>query len=61
LKTVPKSKIFTNGMVDLHGFVDFDPADIGVKRKSEILGSLRAYGKVQGDELKDAIKDNLVR
>jgi len=52
-------KIVSNGMVDLHGFVDFDPMEIGVKEKVRFSVLCELLEKYKGDELKEAIKDNL--
>jgi len=51
-------KVFSNGMVSLKGFVDFDPEEAGIREKvcisvmREILDS-----GLKGDELKDMLRD----
>ncbi|MCL2124980.1 MAG: DNA-directed RNA polymerase subunit beta [Oscillospiraceae bacterium] len=53
-------KVFSNGMVDLAGFVDFDPeAEFGIKEKVRFIILRDLLEKYEGDELKEAISDNL--
>ncbi len=52
-------RVFANGMVDMANYVDFDPAELGIKekvRKIILDGLLEQYS---GDELKDAIRENM--
>ena len=46
-------------MVDLKSYVDFDPQDVGIKEKvrfSVLIGLINNY---EGEELKEAIRDNV--
>ena len=52
-------RVFTNGMVHLSNYVDFDPAEIGVKEKVRgivLKGLLEQY---EGEALKTAILENI--
>ena len=52
-------KVFSNGMVDLANYVDFDPKEIGVTEKVRgivIAGLLEQY---EGEALRDAIVENI--
>ncbi len=54
-----KVKVFSNGMVDIRHFVDFDPAQVGIREKvrfSVLAELLDNYGE---DGLKDAIADRI--
>ncbi len=55
-------RVFSNNMVDLSRFVDFDPvAECGIKERvcKSVLEELLA--KYEGEELKEAIRDNADR
>ncbi len=52
-------KVFSNGMVDMAGFVDFDPAELGVKSKVRFIVLKKLLEEYQGDELKDAIREHM--
>ena len=55
-------RVFSNNMVDLSRFVDFDPvAECGIKERvcKSVLEELLA--KYEGEELKEAIRDNVDR
>ena len=52
-------KVFTNGMVDMANFVDFDPKELGVKEKVRFVILRQLLEDYQGDELKDAIISNI--
>ena len=55
-------RVFSNNMVDLSHFVDFDPvAECGIKERvcKSVLEELLA--KYEGEELKEAIRDNADR
>ena len=55
-------RVFSNNMVDLSSFVDFDPvAECGIKERvcKSVLEELLA--KYEGEELKEAIRDNADR
>ena len=52
-------KVFSNGMVDLANYVDFDPKEIGVTEKVRgivLAGLLEQY---EGEALRDAIIENI--
>jgi DNA-directed RNA polymerase subunit beta len=51
-------KVLSNGMVDLHGFVDFDPAETGIREKVRFSVLCELLEKYKGDELKEAIREN---
>ncbi len=51
-------KVFTNGMVDLACFVDFDPAEVGIKEKVRFIILKGLLEKYEGEELKEAIREN---
>ncbi|MGI5979584.1 MAG: DNA-directed RNA polymerase subunit beta [Oscillospiraceae bacterium] len=46
--------IFSNGMVDMADFVDFDPKEIGVKEKVRLIVLRRLLNEYKGEELKEA-------
>jgi len=48
-------RIFSNGMVDLAYFVDFDPKEIGIKEKVRFIVLKRLMEEYKGEELKEAI------
>jgi len=52
-------KVFSNNVVELKNFVDFDPAEIGVRERVrfDVLQSLMA--EFEGEELKQAIVDHI--
>ena len=52
-------KVFTNGMVDLAGFVDFDPAEVGVKEKVRLIILKSLLEQYEGEQLKEAIRENI--
>ena len=52
-------KIFSNGMVDMAGFVDFDPRELGVKEKVRFIILRRLLEEYKGEELKEAVAANL--
>ena len=52
-------KVFSNGMVDLANYVDFDPKEVGVTEKVRgivLAGLLEQY---EGEALRDAIVENI--
>ena len=52
-------RVFSNGMVDMAKYVDFDPAELGVKEKVRgivLRGLLEQYS---GDELREQIRDHM--
>ena len=52
-------KVFSNGMVNMADFVDFDPAECGVEEKVRFVVLQELLGQFSGEELKDAIRDRL--
>ncbi len=52
-------RVFSNGMVRLENYVDFDPAEVGVKEKVRLIILQQLMDQYSGEELKDAICDNL--
>lgn len=52
-------KIFTNGMVDMASFVDFDPKSIGIKEKVRYIILKRLLDEFEGDELIEAINSHM--
>lgn len=54
-----KVKVISNGMVDMSAFVDFDPAEIGIKEKVRFVILRELLEKFSGDELKEAIRDRI--
>ena len=53
-------KIFSNGMVKMEGFVDFDPeSDLGIKEKVRFNILRDLLEKYSGEDLKDAIRENI--
>ncbi len=52
-------RVFSNGMVDLSRYVDFDPAEIGVKEKVRGIVLADLMKQFTGDALKQAIINNI--
>ncbi|MEG0875971.1 MAG: DNA-directed RNA polymerase subunit beta [Oscillospiraceae bacterium] len=52
-------RIFTNGMVDISRFVDFDPKELGIKEKVRFIVLRRLMDDYQGEDLRDAIAGSL--
>ena len=52
-------RVFTNGMVDMAHFVDFDPAEVGVHEKVRYIILSQLMSQYEGESLKDAIRENL--
>ena len=52
-------RVFSNGMMDIRHFVDFDPAELGIKElvRGNVMKQLAA--KFEGEALKDAIRENI--
>ena len=46
--------IFSNGMVDMANFVDFDPKEIGIKEKVRFVILKKLMQEFKGEELKEA-------
>ncbi|MGE4484543.1 MAG: DNA-directed RNA polymerase subunit beta [Oscillospiraceae bacterium] len=52
-------KVFSNGMVKLNNFVDFDPEEVGVKERVRLIILKDLLEKYSGEELKEAIRENI--
>ena len=52
-------KVFSNGMVDMKRFVDFDPAEVGVRGKVRGIVLRQLLEQFEGEALKDAIRQNI--
>ena len=53
-------KVFANGMVRLENFVDFDPLEeLGIKERVRFIVLRDLLEKYEGEELKEAISDNI--
>ncbi len=52
-------RVFSNGMVDLSRYVDFDPAEIGIKEKVRGIVLADLMKQFTGDALKQAIINNI--
>ena len=52
-------KVFSNGMVDMARFVDFAPAEVGVRGKVRGIVLRRLLEQFEGEALKDAIRQNI--
>ena len=52
-------RVFSNGMVDLSRYVDFDPAEIGVKEKVRGIVLADLMKQFTGDALKQTIINNI--
>ncbi|MCL2819848.1 MAG: DNA-directed RNA polymerase subunit beta [Oscillospiraceae bacterium] len=53
-------KVFSNGMVMLNGFVDFDPVEeLGIKERVRFIVLRELLEKYKGEELKEALRNNV--
>ena len=52
-------KVFSNGMVDMAHFVDFDPAECDVNERVRYLVLKNLMDQYEGEELKEAIRENI--
>ena len=52
-------RVFSNGMVDISHFVDFDPEELGIREKVRGIVMKQLCQQYQGDALKDAIRENI--
>lgn len=52
-------RAFSNGMVPLEHFVDFDPAELGIKEKVRLIILKQLMDEFDGEELKEAISERL--
>jgi len=51
--------VFSNGMVRLDGFVDFDPREIGIRERVRFIILKKLMEQYTGEALKQAIIDNI--
>ena len=54
-----KVRIFSNGMVDMAHYVDFDPAELGIREKVRGILLRELTEQFTGDALKDAIREHI--
>ena len=52
-------RVFGNGMVDMKHYVDFDPAELGIKELVRGVILRQLMEQYEGDALKEAIEENL--
>ena len=52
-------KVFSNNMVDMKRFVDFDPAECGVDEKVSFPVLCQLLEQYSGEELKEAVAENI--
>ncbi|MBE6968301.1 MAG: DNA-directed RNA polymerase subunit beta [Ruminococcaceae bacterium] len=52
-------RVFSNGMVDMSNFVDFDPAEAGVKEKVRFIILRQLLEQYEGEALIEAVRENL--
>ena len=52
-------RVFSNGMVDISRYVDFDPAELGIKEKVRGVVMKQLCEQFEGEALKDAIRENI--
>ena len=52
-------RVFSNGMVDMAQYVDFDPREIGIKEKVRFIILKKLLDEYKGEELKEAIISNI--
>ena len=52
-------KVFSNHMVDMAEFVDFDPADCGVTEKVRFTVLQELLANYSGEELREAVRDRM--
>ncbi len=52
-------KVFSNGMVKLASFVDFDPMELGIKERVRFIILKKLLDQYEGEELREAIMDNI--
>ena len=50
-------RVFSNGMVDISRYVDFDPAELGIKEKVRGIVIRQLCEQYEGEALKDAVRD----
>ena len=52
-------RVFSNGMVDISRYVDFDPAELGIREKVRGIVMKQLCEKYEGEALKDAVRENI--
>ena len=52
-------RVFSNGMVDIRRYVDFDPAELGIKELVRGIVMRQLCEQYEGEALKDAIRENI--
>ena len=52
-------RVFSNGMVPLQAYVDFDPAELGIKEKVRGIVLQQLMEQYEGEALKEAITENI--
>jgi DNA-directed RNA polymerase subunit beta len=52
-------RVFSNGMVDLRSFVDFDPEELGIRERVRFLVLRKLMEQYSGAALKEAIAENI--
>ena len=52
-------RVFSNGMVDIARYIDFDPAELGIREKVRGIVMRQLCEQYQGEALKDAIRENI--
>ena len=52
-------RVFGNGMVDMKHYVDFDPAELGIKELVRGIILRQLMEQYEGDALKEAIEENI--
>ncbi|MCF0121131.1 MAG: DNA-directed RNA polymerase subunit beta, partial [Oscillospiraceae bacterium] len=52
-------KVFSNGMVDLSRYVDFDPAEVGADERVRGIVLRSLMNQYEGEALKEAIRENI--
>jgi len=52
-------RVFSNGMVPLEGFVDFNPEELGIKERVRFVVLRHLLEQYNGEELKEAVKRHI--
>jgi len=52
-------RVFSNGMVDMSAFVDFDPAELDIREQVRFVVLKQLLENYKGEELKAAIRENI--
>ncbi len=52
-------RVFSNGMVDIRHYIDFDPAELGIKELVRGIVMKQLCEQYEGEALKDAIRENI--